>query len=303
MSRKYRMIRRRRREALTAYGKRINTLKGLKPRIVVRKSNRGITAQIVAFEPKGDKVLIGVTSNDLRSLGWEPRSNIPTSYLTGMLLAKRAKATAGAQELVLDIGIYKPQKSSVIFAAAKGAADGGLKVLNTIEFDEKRLKGGHIAEYAKSAKGKQFSAYAEKKFDPSKIAEHFDPTPTWPRPSPTIAVARNFCFLLFFVILWTLAISIMSFFMSGRRKCGSVEVILKPAPRGLGVVASEPIKKMLELAGVKDLWSFSRGRTRAKYNVLMATYRALLNVGSMKNTGEMEGKMVSAKEKPAEATA
>ncbi len=68
-----------------------------------------------------------------------------------------------------------------------------------------------------------------------------------------------------------------------RGKCGSVEVILKPAPRGLGVVASEPVKKMLELAGVKDCWSFSRGRTRAKYNALIATYRALLSVEALKN--------------------
>jgi small subunit ribosomal protein S5 len=73
-------------------------------------------------------------------------------------------------------------------------------------------------------------------------------------------------------------------------KCGSVEVILKPAPRGLGVVASEPTRKMLELAGVKDLWSFSRGRTRTKYNVLMATYKALLKISSMKNIAEITTK-------------
>lgn len=71
--------------------------------------------------------------------------------------------------------------------------------------------------------------------------------------------------------------------ITARGKCGSVEVWLKPAPRGLGVVASDPIKKMLELAGVKDLWSFSRGRTRAKYNVLIATHRALMNNVNMKN--------------------
>jgi small subunit ribosomal protein S5 len=78
-----------------------------------------------------------------------------------------------------------------------------------------------------------------------------------------------------------------------RGKCGSVEVILKPAPRGLGVVGSEPTKKMLELAGVKDLWSFSRGRTRTKYNVLMATYRALNSIESMKNIVEISAKSKS----------
>ncbi len=78
--------------------------------------------------------------------------------------------------------------------------------------------------------------------------------------------------------------------ITAKGKCGSVEIILKPAPRGLGVVASEPVKKMLELGGVKDLWSFSRGRTRARYNTLLATYRALRNEASMKNMALIEAK-------------
>ena len=73
-------------------------------------------------------------------------------------------------------------------------------------------------------------------------------------------------------------------------KCGSVAVILKPAPRGLGVVASGPVRKMLELAGVKDIWTFSRGRTRAKYNTLIAVYRALRSEGLIKNAALIEAK-------------
>ncbi|HII09813.1 TPA: 30S ribosomal protein S5 [Candidatus Micrarchaeota archaeon] len=69
-------------------------------------------------------------------------------------------------------------------------------------------------------------------------------------------------------------------------RCGSVEVILKPAPRGLGIVANPPVKKMLELAGVKDAWEFSRGRTRAKYNTVLAVYRALGSINEMKNITE-----------------
>jgi small subunit ribosomal protein S5 len=69
-------------------------------------------------------------------------------------------------------------------------------------------------------------------------------------------------------------------------RCGSVEVILKPAPRGLGIVASGPIKKALELAGVKDIWAFSRGRTRSRYNSVMAAYRALGSINRMKNLSE-----------------
>ncbi|MGD0510799.1 MAG: 30S ribosomal protein S5, partial [Candidatus Micrarchaeaceae archaeon] len=54
-------------------------------------------------------------------------------------------------------------------------------------------------------------------------------------------------------------------------------------PRGLGIVASAPVKRMLELAGVKDIWSFSRGRTRARYNAVVAVYRALGSINHMKN--------------------
>ncbi|MDE1865646.1 MAG: 30S ribosomal protein S5 [Candidatus Micrarchaeota archaeon] len=69
-------------------------------------------------------------------------------------------------------------------------------------------------------------------------------------------------------------------------RCGSVEVILRPAPRGLGIVASGPIRKALELAGVKDIWAFSRGRTRSRYNSVMAVYRALGSINKMKNLSE-----------------
>ncbi len=72
-----------------------------------------------------------------------------------------------------------------------------------------------------------------------------------------------------------------------RGKCGSVEVLLKPAPKGLGIVASKHVKKMLELAGVKDVWSFSKGRTRTTYNVLMAVSNAFRNTISMKNLEAM----------------
>jgi small subunit ribosomal protein S5 len=71
------------------------------------------------------------------------------------------------------------------------------------------------------------------------------------------------------------------FIVSG--KCGGVSVILKPAPRGTGIVASKPVTKMLEFAGIKDVWSFSRGRTKSRYNALMAVEDAINQMLSMKN--------------------
>ena len=67
-------------------------------------------------------------------------------------------------------------------------------------------------------------------------------------------------------------------------KCGSAEVILKPAPRGVGVIASKTVRVVLELAGVKDMWTFSRGRTRDKYNMALATYYALESLSEIKNS-------------------
>ncbi|MFH1447304.1 MAG: 30S ribosomal protein S5 [Candidatus Micrarchaeota archaeon] len=66
---------------------------------------------------------------------------------------------------------------------------------------------------------------------------------------------------------------------------GSVTVILKPAPRGVGIVSSDSVKKVLSLAGVKDAWTFSRGNTSNTYNTAMAVYYALDNLNRMKITG------------------
>ncbi len=62
-----------------------------------------------------------------------------------------------------------------------------------------------------------------------------------------------------------------------RGKSGSVEVILKPAPKGTGLVAGDIAKKVLELAGIKDVWTQTKGETRTSYNFARATYLALRN--------------------------
>ncbi|MCR6668403.1 MAG: 30S ribosomal protein S5 [archaeon YNP-WB-040] len=60
-------------------------------------------------------------------------------------------------------------------------------------------------------------------------------------------------------------------------KSGSIEITLKPAPRGVGLVAGDPAKVVLRLAGIQDIWSFTRGETRTTLNFIMATYNALKN--------------------------
>jgi len=71
-------------------------------------------------------------------------------------------------------------------------------------------------------------------------------------------------------------------------KSGSVTITLKPAPRGVGIAANEIVRKVLGMAGVKDIWSFSRGRTRGVYNTAMAVFNALDNLNKMKYKGDWE---------------
>ncbi|MBI5159450.1 30S ribosomal protein S5 [Candidatus Micrarchaeota archaeon] len=85
-------------------------------------------------------------------------------------------------------------------------------------------------------------------------------------------------------------------------KNGSVKIELKPAPRGVGIVANEIARKTLELAGVKDVWSFSRGRTKSVYNMAMAVINALDSLNKMRYTGDWEtalGEKKEVKESPA----
>jgi small subunit ribosomal protein S5 len=58
-------------------------------------------------------------------------------------------------------------------------------------------------------------------------------------------------------------------------KAGSVEVELQPAPRGLGLAGGETVRKVLELAGIEDIWTRSSGNTRTTVNFAKATFNAL----------------------------
>ena len=58
-------------------------------------------------------------------------------------------------------------------------------------------------------------------------------------------------------------------------KCGSVRIILLPAPKGVGLVAGDSAKVVLRLAGIKDVWTRSFGETRTIHNMVKATFEAL----------------------------
>jgi small subunit ribosomal protein S5 len=67
-----------------------------------------------------------------------------------------------------------------------------------------------------------------------------------------------------------------------RGKSGSVIVMLKPAPRGIGLCCSGEMKKMMRLAGVQDIWTKTYGERRTRSNLVMSTLNAFKNLNRMK---------------------
>ncbi|GAA0139910.1 ribosomal protein [Lithospermum erythrorhizon] len=58
-------------------------------------------------------------------------------------------------------------------------------------------------------------------------------------------------------------------------KCGSVTVRMVPAPRGAGIVAARVPKKVLQFAGIEDVFTSSRGSTKTLGNFVKATFDCL----------------------------
>jgi small subunit ribosomal protein S5 len=84
-------------------------------------------------------------------------------------------------------------------------------------------------------------------------------------------------------------------------KCGAVEVVFMPAPKGTGLRADSELAKILKLAGIKDVWSKTIGKSRTKLNHVFAAVAALKLLSSMKIMDKhnallsiTEGKIVSA---------
>ena len=152
----------RRQEGKTDYKNRLELLKSDKPRLVARKSLNYITAQIVAFDKKGDKTILSANSRQLKKIGWNfACDNLPAAYLTGLALGKQAVKNK-IEEVILDAGLYRTTKGNRIFAVAKGAIDAGLKINMSEEVlpSTDRISGKHIAAY--QSKFKDLPATFEK---------------------------------------------------------------------------------------------------------------------------------------------
>ncbi|KAK0635895.1 60S ribosomal protein L5 [Bombardia bombarda] len=163
-----------------------------KYRLVVRFTNRDIIMQIVTSEISGDKVFCAAYSHELRAYGIEHGlTNWAAAYATGLLIARRVLKKLGLDEdfagveeadgeytlteaaetddgerrpfkAFLDVGLARTSTGARVFAAMKGASDGGILVphsenrfpgfdIEAKALDAETLKkyifGGHVAEY------------------------------------------------------------------------------------------------------------------------------------------------------------
>jgi small subunit ribosomal protein S5 len=65
-------------------------------------------------------------------------------------------------------------------------------------------------------------------------------------------------------------------------KSGSVRVRLIPAPKGIGLCINDEAKKILRLAGVKDVWSKCFGESKSRNNYALAIVDAFKRINMMK---------------------
>ena len=172
----------RKNKGITNYKKRIALIRGEKHRLVVRKSLKGMQAAIVEFNEKGDKVIASANSKALAKFGWKAdNGNIPSAYLTGFLLGKKAKGK-NVNEAVLDIGLSSSIKGSRIYAVVAGIVDSGIKVPHGEDIlpPKERLNGTHISKYAEMLKNdqskyqRQFGNYLKNNVDPLHLPKHFE---------------------------------------------------------------------------------------------------------------------------------
>ncbi len=79
-------------------------------------------------------------------------------------------------------------------------------------------------------------------------------------------------------------------------RCGSVRIYLSPAPKGTGLIIEVESRKLLEFAGIKDVYSKTFGQTRSRLNLIKACFESLKRLVNtkvqedyVKKSGTIEG--------------
>lgn len=164
---RYQVKFRRRREGKTDYyaRKRLifqdkNKYNTPKYRLIVRLSNKDITAQIAYARIEGDRVVCAAYSHELPTYGIKVGlTNYAAAYCTGLLLARRILRKLGLDSLYagctevtgeefnvepvdegpgafrcyLDVGLARTTTGARVFGAMKGAVDGGLNIPHSVK--------------------------------------------------------------------------------------------------------------------------------------------------------------------------
>ena len=73
---------------------------------------------------------------------------------------------------------------------------------------------------------------------------------------------------------------------------GSVVVTLKPAPRGTGLAVGDIAKSVLEMAGIKDAWGFTKGHTKTTINYSIGAFEALRSTSQIRVTLEQRDRLL-----------
>ncbi|MFH1409849.1 MAG: 50S ribosomal protein L18 [Nanoarchaeota archaeon] len=158
----------RNRKSNVDYRRRRRLLTGKKPRLVIRASLNHMIAQVITYDPDGDRVIAAANSKELRALGWEhSMGNIPSAYLVGLMLGLRLKGKE--KELIPDLGGKGSVKGTRMYATIKGVVDAGILVPHDKEVfpPAERLSGKHIAAHGE----KNPDTFSRK---PSTITADFD---------------------------------------------------------------------------------------------------------------------------------
>jgi large subunit ribosomal protein L5e len=178
-----------------------------KYRFVVRFTNKDIICQVVSSKIKGDICHAAAYSHELPRYGCPVGlTNYSAAYCVGLLCARRLLKKFGLDEkfegteevtaefedcfvigededgpsafhALLDVGLKRTTLGSKIFAAMKGAFDGGLEIPHNekkfygYDADEKeydaeanreRILGGHVATYMNSLEEEEPEEFEEK---------------------------------------------------------------------------------------------------------------------------------------------
>ncbi|XP_053600948.1 large ribosomal subunit protein uL18 [Plodia interpunctella] len=131
-----------------------------KYRLIVRLSNKDVTAQVAYSRIEGDHIVCAAYSHELPKYGIKVGlTNYAAAYCTGLLLARRLLQRLGLDSLYtgqtdvtgdeynvepvdngpgafrcyLDVGLARTTTGARVFGAMKGAVDGGLNVPHSVK--------------------------------------------------------------------------------------------------------------------------------------------------------------------------